>query len=138
MNECIPKYEPGADLTGHVSQAGGVTGKRLLAIKADKQGVEAVSDGTTGGNIVVGLPAAGARCVGVAGYDAADASKVKVVRGPGKVVPITAGAALAVDIEVEAAADGRVVALGTAAGGRAIGRTIRSAAINTDALVELY
>jgi hypothetical protein len=138
MNECIPKYEPGQDLTGHVAQAGGVVGKRFLAISADKQGVEAVSDDISGGNIVVSYPAAGARTVGVSGYDASQGRKVKLVRGPGKVVPITAGAALAVDQEVEADAQGRAVPFGTAVGGRARGRTIRSAANATDALVELY
>jgi hypothetical protein len=138
MNECIPKYEPGADLTGQVTEAGGVLGKRVLAISGDKQGVEAVSDDTSGGNILVAYPAAGGRIVGVSGYDAPVDRKVKVVRGPGKVVPIRCSIALAYDVEVEAAADGTVVPLGTAVGGRALGRTFRAAAINTDALVELY
>lgn len=135
MNECIPKYEPGQDLTGHVVQAGGVVGKRFLAIVADKQGVEAVSDGTTGGNVVVGYPDAGGRTFGVSGYDAGDGRKVKVVRGTGKVVPILAGAALGVDEEVETDATGKAIPL---AAGSPRGRTIRSAAINTDALIELY
>jgi hypothetical protein len=81
MNECTPKYEPGQDLTGYVTQAGGVVGK---------------------------------------------------------VVPVRCSIALGWDVEVEAAADGTAVPLGTSVGGRAIGRTFRSAAINTDALVELY
>jgi hypothetical protein len=140
MNECIPKYEPGADLTGHVNQAGGVTGKRVLALKGDKRGVEAVSDDTTGGNVVVGYPARGGRHFGVSGYDAADTAEVKIVRGNGKVVPITASGALAYDAEVMSTADGRVETLdtGAVAGARAIGRTIRSAANGADALVELY
>lgn len=133
MNEVIPKYEPGQDITGHANVA--LTGGRCVAIVADKQGVEAVSDGTTGGNIVVGLPAAGGMIFGVAGYDAAAGRKVKVVRGTGKVVPIRCSAALAFFQEVQVAVDGTVIPL---AAGRAVGRTIRSAANNTDALIELY
>lgn len=135
MNECIPKYEPGADLTGQVTQVGGVVGKRFLAISGDKQGVEAVSDDTSGGNIPVAYPAAGGRTFGVSGYDAAEQRKVKIVRGKGKVVPVTCAAALGFDVEVESDANGQAIPL---AAGVAVGRTIRSAAINTDALVELY
>jgi hypothetical protein len=138
MNECIPKYEPGQDLSGYVTQAGGVVGKRFLRLSGDKRGVEAVSDDTSGGQVQVAYPAAGGRTFGVSGYDAPQNRSVKVVRGRGKVVPITCSIALGYDVEVEAAADGTAVPLGTAAGGRAAGRTIRSAAINTDALVELY
>jgi hypothetical protein len=138
MNECTPKYEPGQDLTGYVTQAGGVVGKRFLAISGDKRGVEAVSDDTSGGNIQVAYPGAGGRTVGVSGYDAAQNRGVKIVRGKGKVVPVRCSIALGWDVEVEAAADGTAVPLGTSVGGRAIGRTFRSAAINTDALVELY
>jgi hypothetical protein len=135
MNECIPKYEPGADLTGFVNQAGGILGCRFLALVGDKRGVETVSDDTTGGNVVVGYPAAGGRTFGVSGYDAADQSEVKVVRGTGKVVPILAAAALAYDQEVQADAQGRAIPL---AAGSARGRTIRSAANGAFALVELY
>lgn len=138
MNECIPKYEPGRDLSGWVTQVGGVLGKRFLAISGDKRGVEAVSDDTSGGQVQVAYPAAGARTFGVSGYDAAQNHAVKIVRGTGKVVPILAGMALGVDVEVESDAQGRAVLLGTAAGGRARGRTIRSCANATDALVELY
>ncbi len=139
-NECIPKYEPGQDLTGHVTQAGGVIGKRCLAISADKQGVEAVSDNTTGGNIQVAYPAAGVAIVGVAGYDAPVGRKVKIVRGANKVVPIRCSVAVGFNVEVETAADGTVVPRDAVArpAGKAIGRTFRSAAINTDALVEIY
>lgn len=133
MNDCIPKYEPGEDLTGFCNVA--VTGKRCLALVADKRGSETVSDDTTGGNVVVGNPAAGGMIFGVAGYDAPINKLVKIVRGPGKVVPIRCSAAVTFFQEVQAAADGTVIPL---AAGRAIGRAIRSAAINTDALIELY
>jgi hypothetical protein len=140
MNECIPKYEPGEDLTGHVQQAGGVTGKRFLALVADKLGNETGptnqgADDTSGGNVVVGYPAAGGMVFGVSGYDAADGALVKVVRGHGEVVPVTCAAALAFFQEVQVDGTGQVVPL---AAGRAVGRTIRSAAAGSDALVELY
>lgn len=138
MNECMPKYEPGQDLTGHVAEVGGVVGCRLLDIVDNKQGVEAVSDNTSGGNIVVGYPEAGGTCVGVAGYDCAEDGKVKLVRGAGKVVPILTGDAIDAGEEVEATATGRVVPLGTTANGRAIGRCWRDAANATFALIELY
>lgn len=134
-NECMPKYEPGDDLTGHVSQAGGVLGKRCARIIADKQGVETVSDGTTGGNIVVGYPLAGGRTVGVFGYDAPDGRKVKLVRGPGKVVPILAGAGITFDQLVMATVTGTVIPW--TFGNTVVGRAIRSAANGTDALIEL-
>lgn len=137
-NECIPKYEPGEDLTAYANVA--LTGKRCVALVADKRGVEAVSDDVTGGNIVVGNPALGGRIVGVAGYDCPATKLVKVVRGPGKVVPIRCSIAVVFDNEVEAAADGTVIPRDAAArpAGKAIGRAFRSAAINTDALIELY
>jgi len=138
MNECIPKYSPGQDLTAHVAQSGGVTGKRLLAISANKQGVEAVSDDTSGGNIVVSYPSAGGAVVGVAGYDTAEGAKTTLVRGAGKVVPITAGGTISAGQEVEATTTGKVVALGTAGGGIAIGRAWRDAVNNGECLVELY
>lgn len=135
MNECIPKYEPGQDLSGFVNQAGGIVGCRVLALTGDKRGTETVSDDTSGGQVVVGYPAAGGRHFGVSGYDAADQAAVKVVRGRGKVVPILAAAALGYDVEVEADATGRVV---PSAAGAKVGRTIRSAANGAFALVELY
>lgn len=135
MNECIPKYEPGDDLTGHVTQAGGVLGKRCLAQSADKQGVEAVSDDTSGGNVQVAYPAAGGQVFGVSGYDAAQGRKIKVVRGPGKVVPITCSANIAFGALVKAAADGTV--LTWTFGSVCVGRTIRAATNGNDALIEL-
>lgn len=135
MNECIPKYEPGDDLTGFVTQSGGVTGKRCLAMSADKLGVEAVSDDTSGGNIQVAYPAAGGPVIGVSGLDVAQNRRIKVVRGPGKVVPITCSANIAFNVLVKAAADGTVLTWTT--GTVPVGRTIRAATNGQDALIEL-
>jgi hypothetical protein len=122
INECIPKYEPGADLTGHCSA--GVTGRRFLVLSADKQGVEAVSDGTTGGNIVVALSGVDGAAIGVAGYDAASGKKVKIVRGYGKVVPVESGGAINFGDFVKSDSTGRAIAHGGT--GRAVGRCLRT------------
>lgn len=140
INECIPKYEPGQDLTGHCTA--NVTGRRFLRISGDKQGVEAVSDDTSGGNIQVAQADPGqnaGRIVGVAGYDSVAGRKVKVVRGAGKVIPVEAGAAIAAFQEVETDALGRAVPSGTAAGARAVGYAFRSvSAAGQFVLVHLY
>lgn len=128
INECIPKYEPGKDLTGEVSGAA-VIGCRVLRM-VGKQGVDAVSDDTSGGNILVrhAAPATDAgRFCGVSGWDGAIGDKIKVVRGRGKVVPIESGAAIAQNAEVEVDAQGRVVPLGTTPGTRAVGYAFTAA-----------
>lgn len=137
LNECIPFYEPGADLTGHVTQSGGVVGCRFAAIDATGEGhpTRTVTDATDGGNLPVKYPAAGGATVGVFGYDAAQGRKVKLVRGPGKVVPILCDGALAAGAEVEADATGRAVVLST---GVARGKVWRDAADDTLAMIELY
>lgn len=140
LNECYPKYEPGQDITGHANEA--LIGRRCVTIVADKQGAEAVTDDTSGGNIVVGVakPTVNlGRIVGVAGFNAAQGDKPKIVRGTGKVVPIESGAAIAAFAEVEVDALGRVVPLGTTANIRACGRAWRScSAAGQFPLIELY
>lgn len=128
LNECIPKYEPGKDLTGEVVNVA-VVGRRLLRL-VGKQGVDAVSDDTSGGNITVqhaDVDEDDGRIVGVSGYDGAVGAKIKVVRGRGKVVPVESGAAIAVNEEVETDATGRVVPLGTTVGLRAAGYAFTAA-----------
>lgn len=122
VNECIPKYEPGADLTGHCSA--GVTGRRFLVISGNKQGVEAVSDDTTGGNVLVAMSGVDGVVFGVAGYDAAINKKVKIVRGYGKVVPVESGGAINAGDFVKSDATGRAIAHGGT--GRATGRCLRT------------
>jgi hypothetical protein len=124
LNECIPRYEPGADLTGHCTAA--VRGRRLLVISGDKQTPlgEGVTDDTSGGNVRVAESGADGNAFGVAGYDAAINKKVKIVRGYGKVVPIVSGAAVTAGDLVKSDAQGRVInAAGT---GRVVGRAIET------------
>lgn len=122
-NELIPFKEPGADVTGTTSVA--VTGKRCLAITGNMQ---------TDGTLTVAHAAAGGRICGVAKYDAASGKRVGIARGP-KVVPITAGAAIAAFAEVEVGTNGQVV---TKAAGVAIGYVETAATSGGDARVCLY
>lgn len=122
INECIPKYEPGADLTGHCTAA--VTGRRFLVISGDKQPSEPVSDSTLGGNVLVAPSGADGDVFGVAGYDAAIGRKVKIVRGYGKIVPVESGGAVVAGALVKSDATGRAI---TAAGtGRTVGRCVKA------------
>lgn len=133
INECIPKYEPGADLTGHCTAQ--VVGCRFLKISGDKQGVDYVSDDTSGGNIKVAQAVAGDKIVGVAGYDAASGRKVKVVRGPGKIVPVDLGADVTAGAEVQSDANGKAIPL---AAGAAAGYAITGGTNGTRGYIALY
>lgn len=137
LNECIPFYEPGKDLTGHVTKSGGVTGCTFAAMDATGEGhpSTAVSDATSGGNLPVTTPAAGGDTVGVFGHDAAQGKKVKLVRGAGKVVPIKASGAIAAGAEVQTTAAGLAIVLSD---GKARGRCWRDATDGSLAMIELY
>ena len=125
-NECIPLYRPGADITCQTSTA--VTGKRFVQISATR-------DATTG-LIVVGNAAAAGRIFGVAAYDALINSRVPVIRGKGVIIPVTAGAAIAFNAEVEVDASQRAV---TFSAGVKVGRTIEAVgAAGVDVFIELY
>lgn len=116
-------YAPGADVTGKASAA--ITGRRLVKISGNR----------AGGNLSVAPCAAGDRAFGVAGHDAALGGLVRVVRGAGRIVKITASGAIAANAEVQAAAGGLVTTLGA---GRAIGFAVTGAADATDAQISLY
>lgn len=124
-NVAIPFYEPGHDLTGKAT--GAVTGKRCVTITGNQN-----PDGT----IPTAHAAAGARIAGVADRDAAVGKTHGIIRGPGRVVPILAEAAIAAFQEVQVGANGQVTPL--VAGGVAIGYALTAAAINTDAKIHLY
>lgn len=141
VNECIPRYEPGQDLTGHAAAA--ITGRRFLRQQADKQGSEAVTDDTSGGNFPVAHAAPASlsgRMIGVSGYDQPTVGKkVKIVRGAGKVVPVESGAAIGFGVEVETDASGRAVPLGTSANLKALGVCRKAASASGQfPLIELY
>lgn len=124
-NTCVPFYEPGGHITGLASVA--LTGKTFVAITADRD--------ATHNAIVVGLPTVAERVFGVTSHDAAAASYVTIIRGPGFVVPVTAAGAIAAFAEVEVNAAGQVVTL---AAGTAVGFAVTAAADTEDAQIALY
>jgi hypothetical protein len=118
-------YDPGATITGQATAA--VTAKRFLAISGNR---------TAGGNIAVAPAAAAGRTCGVAGNDAAVGELVRVVRGGGRVVRVTAsGAIAAAAAEVQVGANGTATTL---AAGVAVGYAITGAADAADAEISLY
>ncbi|BBY95180.1 hypothetical protein MGALJ_48490 [Mycobacterium gallinarum] len=117
-------YDPGATITGQATAA--VTAKRFLAISGDR---------TAGGNISVAPAAAAGRTCGVAGNDAAVGELVRVVRGGGRVVRVTASGAIAAGAEVQVGANGMAA---TKAAGVAVGYAITGAADAADAEISLY
>lgn len=126
-NECIPLFRPGADITGQCSAA--VTGKRVLRITATR-------DVTTGLIVVANVTVATQRPFGIAAYDAAINTRVPIIKGKGAIVPVTAGAAIAFDTEVESDTTGRVVTFST---GAKVGRTVEAASgAGVDVYIELY
>ncbi|TDK88660.1 capsid cement protein [Mycolicibacterium mucogenicum] len=117
-------YEPGRDITGQATAP--VAARRLVKISGNR----AVS-----GNLSVAPCAAGDRAFGVAGHAADTGQLVRVVRGAGRVVEITASGAIAAGAEVQAAAGGAVT---TKAAGIAIGYAVTGAADATNAQISLY
>lgn len=117
-------YDPGSTITGQATAA--VTAKRFLAISGNR---------TAGGNISVAPAAPAGRTCGVAGNDAAVGDLVRVVRGGGRVVRVTASGAIAAGAEVQVGANGTAATL---AAGVAVGYAITGAADATDAEISLY
>ena len=132
-NDCIPFHEPGDKIT--VSAAAALTGKRCVAISANRQSGPGLSNTSEGGNLVVNYPAAGAKIFGVLAHDVALNGKVAVFRGNGYIVPITCAANLTANQEVEVDASGRVI---VKAAGVAIGYAVNAATSGNDAEIALY
>lgn len=132
-NDVQPYYEPATALTAQVGTT--VTGKRFVAISADRQAGPALNTSSTGGNIVVGPCGAGLKALGVANNDAAAGLKVKVwVQNC--VVPVTCGAvALTAGVEVQSDATGQAVVF---ASGIKLGLCLANAAVGADAQILLY
>jgi hypothetical protein len=126
-NECIPLFRPGADVTCQTT--GAVVGKTFVDISATR-------DATTG-LIKVATAAASTtnKAFGVATFDAASGGRVTVIKGPGQILPVTAGGAIAFNAEVEVGASGRAVTRTT---GRAVGRAVEAGTNGNDVFIELF
>lgn len=131
-NECIPIYRPGADLTCLTTAA--VTGNTFV----DVSGALVVGNPVTPTDatlIRVATVAAGAKALGVAVRDAAQATNVQVITG-GHVVPVTSGAAVVAGVEVEADSAGKAITL---ASGKALGKAVSTTTATGQTLyVKLY
>jgi hypothetical protein len=127
-NECIPLFQPGADITGQCSAA--VTGKRVLRISATR-------DATTGLIVVANVTVVTQRPFGIAAYDVPINGRVPILKGKGQILPVTAGAAIAFDTEVESDTSGRVITAGGT--NPKVGRTVEAASgAGVDVFIELY
>lgn len=140
LNQCIPFFEPGAELTAQASVALlGCRGVVIDPAKTNFQSQDGLAASSADSNVWIKKPAAGAKIFGVTGWDVAQNKFVTIFRGPGMCVPIkaAAAAALAPGVEVEVDAAGEVVVLST---GKAIGMNMRnfSAGANNFAAVLLY
>lgn len=132
-NDLIPLYEPGGRLTAKASAA--VIGKRCVKISGNRTSGPGLSSTAEGGTYQVAHADAAGPILGVACYDAAIGKHVTVVCDPGQIVPIRAEAAIAAFQEVQVGTAGQVIPL---AAGKAIGRCMTAALINTDAEIKLY
>jgi hypothetical protein len=141
-NECIPYYEGPYTQTLTVHAGYAITGKTFVGPLTAYQGQGPALDtdplaANAGGNLqAAAAPTAGGETSGVACWDVALNGKCVILRGPGTVVPVTAGAAVAVGNELQVDTSGRVIPSTT---GRRVGKAHSAAgAAGTDVIVELY
>ena len=134
-NQCIPYHEAAPAITGKAQAA--VTGKRLVKVAANRDASVLLNNASTGGNIMVNHATAALNtCLGVAAYDAAIGTLVKVwLKCKGTILPITSTGAITAGTEVEAAANGTV---STKSAGVPIGLAVADAADASDAQILLY
>jgi hypothetical protein len=105
-NPCIPYHETG-DVTVRAEVA--LVGKRFVKISDPKTGGPGLS--TDDANVFVCSPCgAGEQAVGVAAYNIAITAEGPVLGTPGKIVPVTSGAAITAGVEVMSDANGKAIA----------------------------
>ena len=117
-NDCIPFKEEADRITGKVTPAGGVTGKRCVVITGGRTSTKSatdvdaglVADSSTDKSNVYSVgqaTVAGARVLGVAAFDVPQNGMVPIIREG--IVPITAGAAITAGQDLDVDTSGRVV-----------------------------
>jgi hypothetical protein len=138
-NPVIPLFESGERITCAASAA--ITAGRFVKISGNIQAGPLLDVSTPtgplvkGNLLVVALCVAGDRAFGVSGWDAPSVDDVlPVLNGPGMVVPMVAGAAIAAGVEVQADAAGAAITL---AAGKSNGMAV-SAAVNNVVFVRLF
>ena len=132
VNECHPFHETG-DVSFQASAA--VTGKRFVKISGSRQSGPGLSATAEGGNYVMAQAVSGDKAVGVAAYDSASGAKGACLGQPGKIVPVTSGAAIAAGAEVQSDALGKAITL---AAGKSLGVCMTAVgAADVDAEIKL-
>lgn len=134
VNECIPYYKPGKDVTAKAAAA--LTGKRLCVISANRTSGPGLSATAEGSVYQVNVCGAGAKAFGVTPYDVASGELHNVIRGG--IVPITAGGTVTAGQQVESDATGRVITWGGTVATQPIGICTTGATVGNDAEVALY
>lgn len=132
LNEAIPFYRPGKDITCKSTAA--LTGKRLCAITGNRTSGPGLSATDDAGVYQVGAPALNGRVFGVVGYDVPTGTIVPVKRYG--VLPVTTSAPVAAEQEVSVNADGTIKP--AASGQIVVGIVHTAAAGAADAEFELY
>lgn len=133
-NDCIPFYEGAYTQKLPVHFTAAVTGKRFAAQFTARQSGPGLSTTAEGGNYVsAGHAGAGANSDGVIMYDVGAGGKGGVLRGPNTIVPVTSGAAIAVNDPLKSDANGKAIPQG---GTGVILGYARSAAAGADVDVE--
>lgn len=137
-NESIPFHET-SDFSAKATAA--VTGKRFVRPSGSRESGPGLSSTSEGGNYLVAHCGAGLKACGVSTYDAAINTKVGVVGTPGRIVPVTAAAAIAAGAEVMSDATGQAITWTSAASeaNRALGQAMTAASgAGVDAEIKLY
>jgi hypothetical protein len=129
-NVCIPFYET-SDITVQASAA--VTGKRFVAPSANRTGGPGLSTSATNVYVVAHAPA-GAKPAGVSVYDAPSGGLLGIIGTPGRIVPVTAGAAITAGQQVEVGTAGQAIPLAT---GQRAGLAMTGAASGAAAEIKL-
>jgi hypothetical protein len=130
-NVSVAYFEEG-DVSFRATAA--VTGKRFIAPSGDVTGGPGLS--TDFENVYRCAHAgSGVKPCGVSQYDVAIGSRGPQHGNPGKIVPVTAGAALTAGQEVQSDATGQAIPL---AAGRPAGLCMSGASNGADAQIKLY
>src|SRR5438309_1001956 len=88
VNECVPRYRPADQLTGHATAA--ITGKRFLKISGGFQAGPALNTSVSGGNVQVAHADPSDYTIGISNKDCASGSKLTIVGINGGTFPVTA------------------------------------------------
>lgn len=135
LNEAIPFYRPGKDITIKATVA--LTGKRLCVINGARTAGPGLASTDDPAVYPAGLPAAGGKASGVVGYDIASGAV-----GPmktGGVLPVTTSGAIAAAMtEVMAAADGTILTHDGNAAHAKVGIVLTPCASGADAEFVFY